>query len=268
MAHAHPTAILTRPAGRNTVIAQALSLQGWPILECPALEIQSVPVLPVFDAPRPENFDLIVFVSRAAVTGYRRQLPENFAWPAEVAAACMGPVTASAITRTFGAALTVLHPQGFVAQDSEALWPLILGQKPLPRRVLILRGQDGREWLGEKLTKLDVAVTIHQTYQREVASWSDQVREPLLTLSKTGGNAVWLLTSTHGIEAIVSKLSELNIIDWFRNSAFVLTHGRLKPILAKMLDADIDRLRYKVASPEDPAIVLCFDQMIAQLNRS
>ena len=268
MTHAHPTAILTRPAGRNTAIAQALSLQGWPILECPALEIQSVPVLPAFDTPSPENFDLIVFVSRAAVTGYRRQLPENFTWPAGVTAACMGPVTANAITRSFGVALTVLHPEGVASQDSEALWPLILGQKPLPRPVLILRGQDGREWLGEKLTKLTVAVTIHQTYQREVASWSDQVREPLLALAGSGGKAVWLLTSTHGIEAIVSKLSELNIIDWFRKSAFVLTHERLKPILAKMLDADLDRLCYKVASPEDPAIVLCFDQMIEQLKRS
>ncbi|MEI6839570.1 MAG: uroporphyrinogen-III synthase [Alcaligenaceae bacterium] len=268
MAHAHPTAILTRPAGRNTVIVQALSRQGWPILECPALEIQSVPVLPVFDTPRPEHFDLIVFVSRAAVTGYRRQLPENFTWPAGVTAACMGPVTASAITRTFGADLTVLHPEGVASQDSEALWPLILGQKLLPRRVLILRGQDGREWLGEKLTKLDVAVTIHQTYQREVASWPDQVREPLLALAGSGGKAVWLLTSTHGIEAIVSKVSALNIGAWFRNSAFVLTHERLKPILAKMLDADLDRLCCQVASPEDPAIVLCFDQMIEQLNRS
>ncbi|MCF8171601.1 MAG: uroporphyrinogen-III synthase [Candidatus Methylopumilus sp.] len=265
MAHLRPTAILTRPAGRNTALVRALGQAGWPTLECPALDIQSVPILPARVAPRPEAFDLVVFVSRAAVAGYQHQLPQDFAWPAHVAAACMGPVTAGAVRRTFGADLIVLHPEGAVSQDSEALWPLILAQPSLPRKVLILRGQDGREWLSEKLLALGVAVTVQQTYQREVASWPDPLCVSLRELATEGRQAVWLLTSVHGIQAIVQKLHDLTLLTWFERCTFVVTHERLRPVLAKALGRELGQLCHEVASPEDEAIVLCFDQIFARL---
>jgi len=266
MAHLRPTAILTRPAGRNTALVQALGQASWPILECSALEIQSVPILPARVAPRPEAFDLVVFVSRAAVAGYQRQLPQDFAWPAHVAAACMGPVTAGAVLRTFGAHVRVLHPAGAVSQDSEALWPLILAQQSLPRTVLILRGQDGREWLSEKLLASGVAVTVQQTYQREVASWPEPLCASLRELAAAGVQAVWLLTSGHGIQAIVQKLGDLSLLSWFEQCAFVVTHERLRPVLAKALGCELGQLCHEVASPEDEAIVLCFDQIFARLQ--
>ena len=262
------TAILTRPAGRNTALAQALGAAGWPILECPALEIQSVPLLPALVAPRPEEFDLVVFVSRAAVAGYKQQLPQGYQWPRLVQAACMGPVTAGAVRRAFGADVTVLHPEGAASQDSEALWPLILAQQALPRSVLILRGQDGREWLSEKLVALGVAVTVQQTYQREVASWPETLCVSLSTLATEGRQVVWLLTSAHGIQAIAQKLGDLKLLTWFEQSAFVLTHERLLSVLAKALGCEGGQLCHAVASPEDEAIVLCFDQISGRLSRA
>ena len=266
MANLLPTAILTRPAGRNTALAQALTQAGWPLLECPALEIQSVSIRPALLAPRPDAFDLVVFVSRAAVAGYQHQLPADYVWPEQVTTACMGPVTAGAVRRTFGAHLTVLHPEGAASQDSEALWPLIRAQPSLPRTVLILRGQDGREWLSEKLLALGVAVTVQQTYQREVASWPEPLCASLRGLASEGERAVWLLTSGHGIEAIVQKLGDLNLLSWFEQSAFVVTHERLRAVLAKALGRELGQLCHEVASPEDEAIVLCFDQISARLK--
>lgn len=266
MAHPRPNAILTRPAGRNTALVRALGQTGWPTLECPALDIQSVSILPAQVAPRPEAFDLVVFVSRAAVAGYQHQLPHDFSWPAHVVAACMGPVTAGAVRRTFGADLIVLHPEGATSQDSEALWPLILAQQRLPRTVLILRGQDGREWLSEKLLALGIAVTVQQTYQREVASWPDPLCVSLRKLASEGRQAVWLLTSAHGIQAIVQKLHDLKLLSWFEHCAFVVTHERLPPVLAKALGRELGQLCHEVASPEDEAIVLCFDQISARLQ--
>ena len=268
MTHPHATAILTRPAGRNTALVRALGHRGWPVLECPALEIQSVPLLPARVSPRPEAFDLVVFVSRAAVAGYKQHLPEGSLWPRQVQAACMGPVTAGAVQRAFGADLTVLHPEGAASQDSEALWPLILAQPTLPRHVLILRGQDGREWLSEKLAALEIAVTVQQTYQREVASWPEPLCKSLLEQATAGGQAVWLLTSGHGIEAIVQKLAELKLLPWFERSAFVFTHERLRGVLGKALGRDFEQLCHAVASPEDEAIVLCFDQILSQLKQT
>lgn len=266
MAPLRPTVILTRPAGRNTALAQALSQAGWPILECPALEIQSVPILPALAAPRAEAFDLVVFVSRAAVAGYQHQLPADYAWPAHVTAACMGPVTAGAVRRTFGVNLKVLHPEGAASQDSEALWPMILAQPVLPRNVLILRGQDGREWLSEKLLALGIAVTVRQTYQREVASWPEPLCASLREVATEGRQAIWLLTSAHGIQAIVQKLKELKLLTWFEQSVFVVTHERLRSVLAQALGRELEQLCHEVASPEDQVIMLCFDQIFTRLK--
>jgi uroporphyrinogen-III synthase len=180
----------------------------------------------------------------------------------------MGPVTAGAVQRAFGADLHVLHPEGASSQDSEALWPLILAQPTLPRRVLILRGQDGREWLSEKLAALGIAVTVQQTYQREVAAWPEPLCASLVALAAAGGQTVWLLTSGHGIQALVQKLAELKLLAWFERSAFVLTHERLRSVLGKALEREFGQLCHAVASPEDEAIVLCFDQIVEQLKRS
>jgi len=268
MENLRPTAILTRPAGRNTTLVRALGHAGWPVLECPVLDIQLVPVLPTRPPPRPDAFDLVVFVSRAAVAGYKRQLPEGCQWPQHVKAACMGPVTAAAVRRAFGADIVVLHPEGADSQDSEALWPLLLALQVLPRRVLILRGQDGREWLGEKLAGLGIVVTAQQTYQREVAAWPEPLCASLRAQAAAGGQAVWLLTSGHGIQALVQKLAELKLLEWFEHSAFVLTHERLRAVLGKALERDFGQLCHAVASPEDEAIVLCFDQIVERLKRT
>jgi uroporphyrinogen-III synthase len=133
---------------------------------------------------------------------------------------------------------------------------------------LILRGQDGREWLSEKLAALGIAVTVQQTYQRELASWPEPLCASLRAQATAGAQAVWLLTSGHGVEATVQKLAELKLLPWFERSAFVLTHERLRGVLGKALGRDFQQLCHAVASPEDEAIVLCFDQILSQLKQT
>jgi uroporphyrinogen-III synthase len=145
---------------------------------------------------------------------------------------------------------------------------LILAQPTLPRNVLILRGQDGREWLSTKLAALGITVTVQQTYQREVASWPEPLCGLLHARAASGEPTVWLLTSGHGIHAIVQKLVELKLLSWFTQSAFVLTHERLLPILGKALGREVGQLCHAVASPEDEDIVLCFDQIASQLKQT
>jgi hypothetical protein len=90
----------------------------------------------------------------------------------------------------------------------------------------------------------------------------------LRQLAAEGRQAVWLLTSAHGIQAIVQKLSDLKLLIWFEQCAFVVTHERLRSVLAKALGRELGQLCLEVASPEDEAIVLCFDQIFARLNRT
>ena len=261
MSRTHPLAVLTRPEGRNTNVMHALLRRGWRVEECPALDIREV--VAVSSVPRPESFDLIVFVSRAAVVGYHKQLAvqDSFIWPTSTLAACMGPVTAAAIHRAFGDAVPVLHPEPDRAQDSEALWPLLNSLEKVIKNVLIVRGQDGREWLSQRLSERGVLVTVHQAYSRQLAQWPEDLQDRFQRLQQQGVSPVWLLTSPHGVEAICKNLEALGLSDWFANSAFVFTHERLKPILAKLLNRSAQSLSYLVASPEDEVILASFEQL-------
>ena len=255
-------AVLTRPAGRNVDVMHALVRRGWLVRECPALEIQSSAVISERETPDPNNFDLVVFVSRAAVSGFQQQLGPDFVWPSAVRVGCMGPATASAVERAWPTARTVLRPEAQQARDSEALWPL-LQQLPITlRKVLIVRGQDGRDWLAQKLANAGVEVVAHQAYERVYAGWSDESVAQFREWAELQAEVVWLLTSAHGISAIVERLAALELLDWFRSGQFVLTHERLVQTLASAADTDPSALRIRVCPPEDSEIVLCFDQIL------
>lgn len=263
MAQTQTTAILTRPAGRNTGVMNGLLRRGWCVKECPALEIREV-LADAVEVPRPEAFDLIVFVSRAAVTGYQSQLSQDatFVWPQSTLTACMGPVTAASIRRVFGESVPVVHPEADRAQDSEALWPLLVGLEQPIEKVLIVRGQDGREWLSQRLEQRGLRVTLYQAYTRQVALWPQSLCEHFLGLQRLETLPVWLLTSPHGIEAIFKNIQTLGLTEWFARSRFVLTHARLRPLLEKLLGQSIVDSRVVVASPEDEVILLGFEQLI------
>ena len=96
MPNTTPTAILTRPAGRSDALVRALCQKGWRVIECPALAIRPAPVESWFTLPRPAEFDMVVFVSGAAVAGYARQLGKGVVWPLTTLIAAVGPATAQA----------------------------------------------------------------------------------------------------------------------------------------------------------------------------
>jgi uroporphyrinogen-III synthase len=266
MAQPQHTAILTRPAGRNTTVMRELIRRGWSVLECPALDIREV-VSVTGECPRPELFDLVVFVSRAAVTGYHSHLlgEGREVWPLSTRVACMGPVTASAIRRVFGDGLAVLHPSSDLAQDSESLWPILLALEHPVERVLIVRGQDGRDWLSQRLSQRGANVVLHQAYQRQSAQWPTLLNEHLAALSRQRVLPTWLLTSAHGVEALYKNLEALGLLGWFAESSFVLTHERLKPLLFKLLEPHVKSsyagFKCVLASPEDDVILTGFEQI-------
>jgi uroporphyrinogen-III synthase len=265
MVQPQSTAILTRPAGRNTFVMNGLLRRGWCVEECPALDIREV-FVEALDVPRPEAFDLIVFVSRAAVTGYQSQLIQHskddaFLWPQSTLTACMGPVTATSIRRAFGESVTVVHPEPDRAQDSEALWPLLASLEQSIEKVLIVRGQDGREWLSQRLQERGLNVMLHQAYSRQVALWPQSLCERFLALSGQSVLPTWLLTSPHGVEAIHKNLKPLGLTNWFAQGSFVLTHQRLRPLLEKLLNQSIPNSRIVLASPENEVILRGFEQL-------
>lgn len=256
-----PVAILTRPAGRSAALTGALAAKGWRVIECPALAIRPAVVSSWLPVPKPGDFDLVVFVSGAAVAGYARQLGRDVHWPATTLAAAVGPATARAARAAFGSDIAVLHPSSAEASDSEALWEVILRQASLPERVLIVRGQVGREWLGDQFRARGVNVQTHVAYEREVAAWTPETVDAFRAMAADGVRPVWLLTSAEGIVATLDQAQRHGLTAWCRESAFVVTHPRLTAVLQQRLGEGAHTPLISTALPEDDAVLLCFEQI-------
>jgi len=254
-----PFAVLTRPAGRNDALAARLRAQGWDVLDLPALEIEALPA-DAATLPRPGDHDLVVFVSGTAVRCYLRQLRDVAGmqqWPAGVTAACVGPATAAALRDSSfwhdGAQL--LHPgPGAPAYDSEALWQLMQARGFMPRRVLLVRGTTGRDWLGQTLASQGADVRAHAAYRRVPAQWPATALPILMSCRDEGRPAHWLLTSGEGIQAVHGQIRRTGLESWWRRCRFVVTHPRLVQHLEAFAPDAVARGMVKICLPEDEAI--------------
>jgi len=233
----HPV-VLTRPEGRNEALARRLQARGCLTLALPALTI--VPLPDPAALPLPSDYDLVVFVSSAAVRAYAEQLRQIVSmrqWPLHVPVACVGPTTAAAMRGGFWPdALRILHP-GLDAptHDSEALWQ-VLAHSGLPlRRVLLVRGATGREWLAQCLAQSGAAVDRHAVYTRQPADWPEPARRVLVHWRDVGLTPVWLITSREGLDAVHGNVVQAGMQSWWRTHRFVLTHPRLAVHLAALM---------------------------------
>lgn len=235
MMSAKPLAILTRPGELNAPLAQALVDAGWNVTISPALQIDHRDLAQGENLPNPADFDLVVFVSGNAVSGYAHQWGGNCVWPASTAAACVGLATAQNVRDAFGPTLKVLHPGAEDIQDSEALWRVITKLDTMPRRVLIIRGQDGRDWLAEQFIAQGVNVQMHVAYCRELATWTPELKLQFSRCAKDNVAAVWLLTSPHGIASVMTQMQQAGLSAWASLCSYVVTHPRLVEVLRHSL---------------------------------
>lgn len=256
-------AILTRPEGRNEALAGCLLGAGWTPCILPALEIQALPAV-AGGPPRPSDYDMVVFVSGNAARRYLDQWAQAdglVSWPAGVIAATVGPASAQALRESacFGANTTVLHPpESAPSHDSEALWEVLRALPQLPARVLLVRGTQGRDWLGDKLEAYGVAVTRHAAYLRRPASWDADQLASLRHWAGAGVPATWLITSGEGADAVRAGLDAAGLADWWAQCRFVLTHPSLERRVPRACHEGGVPPMVKICLPNDESIFQAF----------
>ena len=264
-------AVLTRPHGRSQELSEALVRQGWDVLECPALEIAPIRLTPRQSIPLPDAYDLVIFVSVPAVEAYYQHLLQSgmtTSWPAGTIIGCVGQASALAIRQIFGDQVQLLHPDIKGSQDSEGLWSVLSRQASPLRRVLIVRGQDGRDWLAMQLRENGVCVDFHVAYCRKSATWSNDNLEAFKHFAQTARHPVWLLTSLHGIEAVLTQLEALSLLEWAAECRFILTHPRQAQALRSGLNQKLEALTgrqvmvkvsFIVSEPDQASILSNFE---------
>jgi len=156
--------LVTRPAGVSTQLVALLRAEGGEAVLLPAIEILAPDDTAKLDAAidRLEGFDIAIFISPTAVAKANAAVRARRDWPARLRYAAVGGGTAAAL-RGIGVA-EVMAPQG--RGDSEALASLPELMEVTGRRIVIFRGQGGREALRETLVARGAQVEYAECYRR------------------------------------------------------------------------------------------------------
>ena len=254
------TVVLTRPQGKNQALAADLQQHGIDTLLLPALSL--TPTLSTLPASyRPADFDLLVFVSAQAAQYYLDALAvSGLAFMPNQRIATVGAASAQPFYQAgLADKVQLIHPPAaHPYQDSEALWALLTPHLDSVQRVLLVRGQQGREWLTEQLLLHNKTVERCCVYERVPALWFGSATQRLQDLLTTQPDTVTiLLTSSESTYAIAENMVQLNLEPQWQNANFVAIHPRIAQALKDVTTSaslPFD-LRITVCAPSQPAIL-------------
>ena len=154
--------VVTRPEHQAQSLARLIKAAGGRPILFPAIEIRDVEDLGPFTrlVERLDEFDLAIFISPNAAERAMRLISARGKFPAGLRVATIGSGGVRALEAH--GVTGVIAPQG--RYDSEAL--LELAEVAGARRVVIFRGEGGRELLGETLSSRGAQVEYAECYRR------------------------------------------------------------------------------------------------------
>lgn len=161
------TILITRPAPEGNALAQQLNAAGIHAMAQPLLEIVPGDGLPQLPARlnHLQPGDILIAVSAHAVDLAHNSLrSQGASWPKNVHYMAVGDKTAARLSASSGQ--EALYPE--IRNDSEGLLALPALAQVHGRRVLILRGNGGRELIAQTLQQRGAEVDYCETYQRRL----------------------------------------------------------------------------------------------------
>ncbi len=213
--------VVTRPAGQAAHLAEALARHGARPVLFPVLEIRDLAdPTPLLDlAIRLDDYDLAVFVSPNAVSRSLAVILSRRAWPAGLMAATMGLSSERELAR-FGIADVIAPRHRF---DSEALLDLPELRGVAGKRIVIFRGDAGRELLGDTLSERGARVDRVACYRRARPKLDPA---PLLALWTRGELDAVTVTSSEGLRNLFDMVGPLGQA-WLRKTPLFVPHARI-----------------------------------------
>lgn len=156
-------------------------------------------------------------------------------WPQGTWAAAPGRGTAQALIDHGVPPGSILQPPADAGQfDSESLWPVMRALPWSGERVLLVRGEGGREWLSEQLQEAGAQVQAVSAYRRAAPDLMAHEQGWLQASLRDPGSAVWLFSSSEGLEHLPECAQRLwpagtarSVADWAREVMALATHPRI-----------------------------------------
>lgn len=217
--------IVTRPA------AQA---RTWvPQLQALGLDAVSLPLIGIEPAPDREALQsawrqlagtaLVMFVSANAVAHFFAARPADSAWPGDTLAGSTGPGTSASLRAAGVAVDRIAEPDAAGPFDTEALWRRI-GRGPWNgRRVLVVRGEQGRDWLADQLREAGAVVSFVAAYRRVAPRLDGTAATVLDEALADPASHCWHFTSSEAVAHLVQARPQAT---WTQARALA-THTRI-----------------------------------------
>jgi uroporphyrinogen-III synthase len=217
--------LVTRPAAQAIDWTHRLAAQGIDAVALPLIGIEPAADTPLLQASWQSIAQqrLLVFVSPNAVEHFFAQRPASAVWPVGTFAASPGPGTTRALIALGVPVAQVIKPAADAVQfDSEALWATLGTHDWHGARVLIVRGDGGRDWLAEMLRRRGALVTNVAAYRRVPPRFDATESEALGFALQAPSSHLWFFSSSEAID----NLMQLATAGWHCASAMA-THPKI-----------------------------------------
>jgi uroporphyrinogen-III synthase len=211
------TIAVTRPLAQAEALSAAIRGEGGTPLALPLLEIVAAVDAEGFAqlAASLDEYALVFFVSANAVSHGLAGLRARRAWPPGPMVATVGPGSAAAL-QAAGFAKVIAPPERFDSEGVLAL-PEFAASALAGKRVLILRGDGGRELLADELSARGAQVTSFSCYTRTLPA----LDVPALVARMTQGQLDALtLSSSEAARHFAQQLREQGGAALFRLPVF------------------------------------------------
>ena len=238
--------IVTRPADAGQRLFERLVGHGYRACWWPAFDIGDAPdLLHARDVLRRLNdYDLAIFVSASAVRAARRLL--SGPWPSGTAIGAVGASTRAAIEAELDPppGVMILAADEDQQSGSEAFWGAWLATHRRAHRVLLVRAQDGRNWLNERLLEQGAQVDAVAVYSRQLHRPSAAELQNLQASIAAGERPAIVFSSTEAIAALDRQVDSAAQA-WLRSGIAIACHPRIGEQLssngyARVLNATFD----------------------------
>jgi uroporphyrinogen-III synthase len=218
--------IVTRPQAQALPWVRDLQVAGLRAEALPLIAISPVadpaPLLAAWQRLR--EYSLLMFVSANAVWQFFSWRPKEAAWPVGLRAGATGPGTSAALMNCGVPSACIVQPAADAATlDSEALWAQLKDDDWQGCHVLVVRGEDGRDWLADTLRDRGAVLSFVAAYQRVVPTLNEQERALLALAITEPAQHLWLFSSSQAVAHLCSLAPDAQ---WQRSMA-VASHPRI-----------------------------------------
>ncbi len=210
--------LVTRPTHQAESLCRLLSGYGADVVKFPLLEILDPdnPAKLTQCAEQLELYDWVIFVSVNAIQRAIPAILERRKWPEKSRIAVIGKSSAAAL-KTFGLKADACPEAQF---DSEGLLKLPVMQQVAGLRVVIFRGNSGREKLANTLRARDASVDYVECYRRAKPAMDSHNPDDLGKITHTD---VALINSAESLNNLLELFSGQSLADLLKVQLLVVS---------------------------------------------